>query len=260
MRFTPDELKATFQQLGWDKIVAFHTVKPMHKADRDLTIQAAKMTGAKLLVQPVMGISQYRDFNHHHRIRCYEHVMKKYPEKLALLSLLPLATRLAGPRETLLHAIVRKNYGCTHLIIGRHHASPSKNQSGQKFYRPYDAQTLALSYQNEIGIEVVPLHEHLDTKKKSRYFPIFKFRKKAEPTALTGAELHDRLRNHKEVPAEFSYPEVISELRKAYPSRLQQGFTVLLTGLRRSGKSTIAGGLTLRLREITGRQNNIVRE
>lgn len=255
LRFTPDELKAVFQQQGWKKIVAFHTINPMHKADRDLTIRAAEMRNAKLLVQPVVGISQHGDFNHYHHIRCYEHVMKTYPENLALLSLLPLATRLAGPREAVWHAIVRKNYGCTHFIVGRHHASPGKNNKGHKYDSPYDAQTLALTYQNEIGIEIMPFHEEMDMKKKSR-FPIFRFRKKAKliPIPLTGTELHDRLRNQKEIPAEFSYPEVISELRKAYPSRLQQGFTVLLTGLPRSGKSTIAGGLTLRLREITGRQ------
>jgi len=250
LRFTPDELKAVFQQQGWEKIIAFHTDSPMHKPDRDLTIRAAKKAGAKLLIQPVMGVSQYANFNHH--IRCYEHIMKTYPNDFALLSLLPLATRLAGPREALWQAIIRKNYGCTHFIIKPHHGSPTKNQN--QYYSAYDAETLALTYQDDIGIEIVPFQEHMDSKKKSRYFPIFQFRKKTKLITFTGEELHDQLRNQKEIPEEFSYPEVIHELRKAYPSRLQQGFTVLLTGLPRSGKSTIASGLTLKLKELTGRQ------
>lgn len=254
LRFTPEELKAIFEQRKWKKIVGFHTSSPIHKADRDLTVRAAKMTGGNLLIHPVMGISSHGDANHYHRIRCYEHVMKAYPKKLAVLGLLPLATRYAGPREALWQAIVRKNYGCTHFIVSRHHASPGKNQNGHRYYRPYDAQTLTLAYQQEIGIEIVPLHDVASKKKKIPYLPMLKLRKKTEVAILTGTELHERLRAQKEVPVEFSYPEVINELRKAYPSRLQQGFTVLLTGLPRSGKSTIATGLTLRLRELTGRQ------
>jgi sulfate adenylyltransferase len=161
LRFTPAQLKEKFQQHGWKKIVAFHTQALMHKAERELTLQAAKITGAKCLIHPVVAQPQSGVFDDFMRVRCYEHLIKTYPSKSAILALLPLTMRMAGPREALWHAIIRKNYGCTHFIIGRDHASPNGMQQEQKYYHSYEAQTLALSYQSEIDIEIVPLHEPL---------------------------------------------------------------------------------------------------
>ena len=133
---------------------------------------------------------------------------------MAMLSFLPLATRMAGPREALWHAIIRKNYGCTHFIVGCDHASPMQSQSGQKYYRSYDAQTLSLTYQNEVGIEIVPMQELVYSQKKSRYLPAGKFPKKEKPVSLSQTELRDRLINQQQIPAWYSYPEIIAELRK----------------------------------------------
>jgi len=254
LRFTPAQLQETFEQRRWKKIVAFHTHNPMHKVHRELTLQAVKLTGAKLLLHPVSEFSQANDHNHYLRIRCYEHILKTYPKKSTLLGLLPLATRMAGPREALWHAIIRKNYGCTHFIVGRDHASPIQGRSEQKYYRAYDAQTLALTYQNEVGIEIVPMQELIFSHRKMRYYPANKFPKNGKPTSISGTELRNRIINKKAIPEWFTYPDIISELRKTIPHKLQQGFTVLLTGLPNSGKSTIANGLMLKLIEQTGRQ------
>jgi len=253
LRNTPTELRELFRQRGWNKIVAFQTRNPMHRAHQELTIRAAQQTGANVLIHPVVGMTKPGDIEYYLRVRCYEHVLKIYTPQSAFLSLLPLAMRMGGPREALWHAIIRKNYGCTHFIVGRDHAGPGKNRSGQDFYSPYAAQTLALQYQQEIGIEIVPFQEMVYSNQQSRYFPIDQFPKDEAPITISGTELRDRLQKNADIPAWFSYPEVIAELRKAYPLKHKQGFTILLTGLPSSGKSTLANALLLKIRELTGR-------
>jgi len=254
LRYTPAELRDIFHQRGWKKIVAFQTRNPMHRAHQELTIRAAEQTGANLLIHPVVGMTKPGDIEYYLRVRCYEHVLKTYPAQTAFLSLLPLAMRMGGPREALWHAIIRKNYGCTHFIVGRDHAGPGKNKTGQDFYDPYAAQRLTLQHEQEIGITIVPFQEMVFSHKQSSYFPVDQFPQDEKPASISGTELRDRLQKNMEIPAWFSYPAVIEELRKAYPPKHEQGFTVFLTGLPSSGKSTLANALLLKLREITERQ------
>lgn len=254
LRHTPDELKQIFKQLRWEKIVAFQTRNPMHRAHQELTLRAAEQTGAHILIHPVVGMTKPGDIEYDLRVRCYEHVLKTYPENLTYLSLLPLAMRMGGPREAVWHALIRKNYGCTHFIVGRDHAGPGKDSQGHDFYSPYAAQELALELQEEIGLTIVPFQEMVFSHKQSRYFPIDQFPKNEKPAAISGTELRERLQKHLDIPEWFSYPTVITELRKAYPPRHQQGLTIFFTGLPSSGKSTLANALAIQLRELTGRK------
>ena len=238
LRFTPSELKQHFLAQGWDHIVAFQTRNPMHRAHQELTVRAAAQTGAKLLLHPVVGMTKPGDIEYYTRVRCYEHVLKAYPQDSAFLSLLPLAMRMGGPREAVWHALIRKNYGCTHFIVGRDHAGPGKNSAGENFYDPYAAQKLALQYQAEIGIRIVPFQEMVYSHQQTKYFPVDQFPQDETPASISGTELRDRLQKNQEIPEWFSYPTVIDELRQAYPLRHRQGFTLFLTGLPSSGKST----------------------
>lgn len=254
LRQTPTKLREVFLNLGWQKIVAFQTRNPMHRAHQELTLRAAEQTGASLLLHPVVGLTKPGDIEYYTRIRCYEQVLKTYPQQTAYLSLLPLAMRMAGPKEALWHALIRKNYGCTHFIVGRDHAGPGKNKAGENFYAPYAAQALTQLHQQEMGIEIVPFQEMVYSQQQKKYFPIDAFPQNEEPASISGTALRERLYQNLPIPDWFSYPEVIAELRKAHPPKHQQGFTVFLTGLPSSGKSTLAQALALRLREISNRQ------
>ncbi|EKD71928.1 MAG: hypothetical protein ACD_46C00061G0003 [uncultured bacterium] len=254
LRYTPDELKKIFHERGWQRIVAFQTRNPMHRAHQELTLRAAQQTGAQVLLHPVVGMTKPGDIEYYTRVRCYEHVIKTYPDKSAFLSLLPLAMRMGGPREAVWHAIIRKNYGCTHFIVGRDHAGPGKDKSGKNFYDPYAAQTLAMQYQQQIGINIVPFQEMVYSAKQNKYFQIDEFPQDETPATISGTELRERLHENLDIPEWFSYPAVIKELRYAHPPKHQQGLTVFLTGLPSSGKSTLANGLALKLREVTNRE------
>jgi len=204
-------------------------------------------------LHPVVGMTKSGDIEYYTRVRCYEHVLKTYPTQSSFLSLLPLAMRMAGPKEALWHALIRKNYGCTHFIVGRDHAGPGKNRTGENFYDPYAAQHTALEYQKELGIEIVPFQEMVYSHAQARYYPVDQFPLDETPASISGTELRERLHKNLDIPEWFSYAEVIKELRKAYPPKDKQGFTVFLTGLPSSGKSTIANALALKLREMTER-------
>jgi sulfate adenylyltransferase len=254
LRYTPAELKNIFQLRGWKKIVAFQTRNPMHRAHQELTIRAAEQTGASLLLHPVVGMTKPGDIEYYTRVHCYEHVLKTFSPDSVFLSLLPLAMRMGGPREAVWHALIRKNYGCTHFIVGRDHAGPGKNSAGENFYDPYAAQELTLQHQDEMGITIVPFQEMVYSLKQDKYFPIDQFPADEKPASISGTELRERLQKNLDIPTWFSYPTVIEELRKAHPAPHQQGFTLFLTGLPSSGKSTLANALVLKLREITSRQ------
>jgi sulfate adenylyltransferase len=258
LRHTPAQLKQLFKQRGWQKIVAFQTRNPMHRAHQELTRRAAEQTGAANLIHPVVGMTKPGDIEYYTRVRCYEHVLQTYPEQSAMLSLLPLAMRMGGPREAVWHAIIRRNYGCTHFIVGRDHAGPGKNKQGQLFYDPYAAQKMALTHQAEIGIQIVPFQEMVYSHAQQKYFAIDEFPKSETPASISGTELRERLQTGQDIPAWFSYPAVIDELRKAHPQRHKQGFTIFMTGLPSSGKSTLANALMLKLRELTNRPVSVL--
>lgn len=249
----PAELRQRFAESGWRRVVAFQTRNPLHRAHQELTFRAARELEANLLIHPVVGMTKPGDIDHFTRVRCYQAVLKHYPYNTTMLSLLPLAMRMAGPREALLHAIIRKNHGCTHLIVGRDHAGPGADAKGKPFYGPYEAQEMMLQYQEELGIQMVPFKMMVYVKDRDEYLPEDEVPQEAEVFSLSGTELRERLAKGIEIPSWFSFPEVIVELRKSFPPRSKQGFTVFFTGLSGAGKSTIAKVLLTKLMEIGGR-------
>ena len=258
LRLTPAKLREKFTSLGWQKVVAFQTRNPMHRAHQELTFRAAAELEANLLIHPVVGMTKPGDVDHYTRVRCYQAVLGHYPKNTALLSLLPLAMRMGGPREALLHAIIRKNYGCTHLIVGRDHAGPGSDSSGKPFYGPYDAQELLKTYQEELGIRMVPFKMMVYVEDKDAYMPVDEVPEGMKTKSISGTELRDRLANGRDIPSWFSFSEVIEELRRTYPPRGRQGFTVFFTGLPSSGKSTLANVLITKLMEIGGRPTTLL--
>jgi sulfate adenylyltransferase len=248
LRDTPREIRERFQ-----KLVAFQTRNPMHRAHLELTFRAAKDVEANLLIQPVVGMTKPGDVDHFTRVRCYEHLLKHYPEQTTTLSLLPLAMRMAGPREAVWHALIRKNYGCTHFIVGRDHAGPGNNKQGKPFYGPYDAQDLMRDLADELDITMVPFKNMVYVEELAQYQPEDEVGKGVRTLDISGTELRRRLREGLEIPEWFSFPEVVAELRRTHPPRYEQGFTVFFTGLSGSGKSTIANALMVKLMEMGGR-------
>jgi sulfate adenylyltransferase len=253
LRDTPRELRDRFQKLGWRKVVAFQTRNPMHRAHLELTFRAAKEVEANLLLHPVVGMTKPGDVDHFTRVRCYEQLLSHYPEQTTALSLLPLAMRMGGPREAMWHAIIRKNYGCTHFIVGRDHAGPGKGSDGKPFYGPYDAQELLAKHSEELGISMVPFKNMVYVEEQAEYVPEDEVKAGQRKLDLSGTELRRRLHDGLEIPEWFSFPEVIAELRRTHPPRHRQGFTVFFTGLSGSGKSTIANALMVKLMELGGR-------
>jgi sulfate adenylyltransferase len=252
-RDTPNELRAFFRKMGWRRIVAFQTRNPLHRAHQELTFRAAKEAEANLLIHPVVGMTKPGDVDHFTRVRCYEAVLDQYPASTTHLSLLNLAMRMGGPREALWHAIIRKNHGLTHFIVGRDHAGPGKNSQGKDFYDPYAAQTLVAEHQKEIGIEMVDFKQMVYVQEKAQYYPVDEVPEGSTVLDISGTELRRRLREGLDIPEWFSFPEVVNELRKTSPARSKQGFTVFFTGLSGSGKSTIANALMVKLMEMGGR-------
>ncbi|MGH9464584.1 MAG: bifunctional sulfate adenylyltransferase/adenylylsulfate kinase, partial [Thermoanaerobaculia bacterium] len=253
LRIAPDELRRRFQSLGWRRIVAFQTRNPMHRAHFELTLRAARDLEANLLVHPVVGMTKPGDVDHYTRVRCYQRLLERYPRNTAMLALLPLAMRMGGPREALLHAVIRKNYGCTHFIVGRDHAGPGNDSQGKPFYGPYEAQELLREHHEEIGIQMVPFKNMVWVEDAAAYFPEDEVPNGARTLSLSGTQLRDRLAKGTEIPEWFTFPEVAEELRRTHPPRHEQGFTVFFTGLSGSGKSTVANVLRVKLLEMGGR-------
>ncbi|MCH7717087.1 MAG: bifunctional sulfate adenylyltransferase/adenylylsulfate kinase [Gemmatimonadetes bacterium] len=253
IRHTPAELREAFSKLGWRKVVAFQTRNPMHRAHQELTLRAAKEVEANLLIHPVVGMTKPGDVDHYTRVRCYQALLPRYPQHTAKLSLLPLAMRMGGPREAVWHAIIRKNYGCTHLIVGRDHAGPGNDSSGTPFYGPYDAQQMLRQYEKELGMTMVPFKMMVYVEEKDSYFPVDEVPDGARSLSISGTELRERLAQGREIPGWFTFPEVAVELRRSHRPRHMQGFTVFFTGLSGSGKSTVANVLRTKFLEMGGR-------
>jgi len=249
LRHSPNDLKSLFKSNKWDKIIAFQTRNPLHRAHFELTKNAMNELDANLLIHPVVGMTKPGDVNHFTRTRCYQHVMKEYTENSAMLSLLPLAMRMGGPKETLLHAITRKNYGCTHLIVGRDHAGPGKDSNNNPFYGPYDSQELLNEYQDEIGIQMVPFKFMVYLQKTKKYKPIDEVSDNEHYKTLSGTELRKLLDQGEGIPDWFTFRAVAEELERSRPHLTKRGLTIFFTGLSGSGKSTLANGLLIKLLE-----------
>jgi len=253
LRKTPAELRLEFARQGCPRVVAFQTRNPMHRAHQELTLRAIRQIDGHLLLHPSVGMTRPGDVDHHIRVRCYEHVLASYPPGTATLALLPLAMRMGGPREAVWHAIIRKNYGCSHFIVGRDHAGPGCDQSGVPFYGPYDAQDLARRTETELGIDIVPFPNMVYVRDVDRYVPEDEVPAGAHTLALSGTQLRQLLTDGGDIPSWFTFPSVAEELRRLHPPRLRQGFTVFFTGLSGSGKSTIANVLLSRFLELGDR-------
>jgi sulfate adenylyltransferase len=253
LRHTPAQVRAQLSLLGWRRVVAFQTRNPLHRAHLELTLRAAKECEASLLIHPVVGMTKPGDVDHYTRVRCYEAIMPSYPHGTAMLSLLPLAMRMAGPREALWHGIIRKNHGVTHLIVGRDHAGPGSDGSGRPFYGPYDAQELFRKHERELGVTMVPFRQMVYVEDRDEYMPEDEVPAGSRVLNISGTEQRRRLNEGKDLPAWFTPPAVAAELRRSYPPRSRQGVTVFFTGLSGSGKSTIASALLVKLLEIGGR-------
>jgi len=253
LRLTPAELRHEFARLGWRKVVAFQTRNPMHRAHQELTFRAAKTVEANLLIHPSVGMTKPGDVDYFTRVRCYQLLLSKYPQGTVKLALLPLAMRMGGPREAIWHALIRKNHGVTHFIVGRDHAGPGKDSNGKPFYGPYEAQELFKKHEAEIGVTMVPFNMMVYLEDHNKYVPDNEVPNGSRILNISGTELRDRLNEGLEIPGWFTYPEVVHELRRSYPPRHRQGTTIFFTGLSGSGKSTIANVLLTKFLEVGGR-------
>jgi sulfate adenylyltransferase len=253
LRQTPLELRARFTRLGWTRVVAFQTRNPMHRAHFELTLRAARDTCSKLLIHPSVGMTKPGDVDHYTRVRCYRALLRNYPRRTALLSLLPLAMRMGGPREAVWHAIIRKNYGCSHLIVGRDHAGPGLSSSGKPFYGPYEAQELLAKHQEELGVLMVPFRMMVYLADRDEYVPEDAIPARAKPLTISGTRLRQLLAEGGSIPDWFTFPPVAKELQRTYRPRRAQGFTVFFTGLSGAGKSTLANVVLVRFLEMGGR-------
>jgi len=253
LRMPPQEVRSIYNKLGWQRVVGFQTRNPIQRLHFEMTIRAMRQAKTNLLLLPITGMTKPGDFDHYTRVRCYRAVTRHYPPDSFVLNLLPLSMRLAGPRDALLHMIIAKNYGCTHLIVGRDHASPGSDAGGKPFYESHAARKLAEEYSQEIGVTVVPFEELVYLPFEDEYRPADQVPEGTQTISFSSSHIRDRIRAGRRIPEWATFPEVIAELRKAYPSPRQQGFTIFLTGLSGAGKSTIAKVLYARFLEIGDR-------
>jgi len=249
LRRTPREVRALLESFRRDNVVAFQTRNPMHRAHEELTKRAIEAVDGVLLLHPSVGMTKPGDVDHMTRVRTYKALEKHYPPGRMLLSLLPLAMRMAGPREALWHAIIRRNFGANHFIVGRDHASP-----GAGFYGPYDAQELVARHEAEIGVKMIPFRELVYVANEDRYEEESQIPPNAETRSISGTQVRDHyLGAGRPLPEWFTRPEVAEVLAESYPPKHRQGFCVWFTGLSGAGKSTTAEIVVSRLLE-QGRQ------
>ncbi len=253
LRLTPRDVRTYAARFGWQRLVSFTTRNPLHRAHVEMTQRACREHNANLLLHPVVGPTQPGDVDHFVRVRCYRKVAQRYPQDLMLFGLLPAAMRMAGPREAVLHAIVEKNHGCSHIIVGRDYAGPSVEEGEAPFYSPYAAQELLGEHSGELGIEMIPFRKMVYVPEEERYLVEDEVPEGARTAEISGCGLRCYLQKGIRVPSWYSYPEVVEELKKAYPPRSKRGFTVFFTGLSGAGKSTIANVLLTRLLEVGDR-------
>ena len=259
LRQTPAQVREALSAMNNEKVVAFQTRNPMHRIHEELTKRAADKVGGSLLIHPVVGMTKPGDVDHYTRVRVYKALMEKYYDKNStVLSLLPLAMRMAGPREALWHAIIRRNYGATHFVVGRDHAGPGKDSSGKPFYGPYEAQDMMAQYSEEMGVSAVQFQEVVYLVEEERYEEKTKAPTDAKTARISGTQVREEyLAQGKPLPKWFTRPETAQILMDVNPPRNKQGLCLWFTGLSGSGKSTIAGALSAMLLE-HGRQATVL--
>ncbi len=265
LRLTPSQTRARLESRGRANVVAFQTRNPLHRVHEELTKRAIAEKDAVLLLHPVVGMTKPGDVDHYTRVRTYRALAASYysPDSL-LLALLPLAMRLAGPREALWHALIRRNYGANHLIIGRDHASPGRDSSGKPFYDPYAAQEIVQSHRDELGVDVIPFKQLVYLPDRDEYDEVSKLAPGAKTAQISGTEVREEYLNRgRSLPTWFTRPEVAEILSETYPARHRQGVCIWFTGLSGSGKSTTADVFTTMLlehgRQVTVLDGDVVR-
>jgi sulfate adenylyltransferase len=265
LRSTPAQTRSTLEEYGYDNVVAFQTRNPLHRVHEELTKRAAEQVGGVLLLHPVVGMTKPGDVDHFTRVRTYRTLTQNYYDQgRVLLSLLPLAMRLAGPREALWHALIRRNYGANYLIVGRDHAGPGVDSAGNPFYGPYDAQEMVQKYAEELGVGMVPFQALVYLPDEDRYEEISKVPESARTASISGTQVREEyLNNGRQLPEWFTRPEVAQIMAETYPPRHKQGACIWFTGLSGSGKSTTAEVLTVLLlehgRQVTVLDGDVVR-
>lgn len=259
LRLTPAQTRARLEALGRPNVVAFQTRNPIHYAHETMTQRAVEMTDATLLLHPVVGMTKEGDIDYFTRVRTYKAVAElAFVPGRVLLSLLPLAMRMAGPREAVWHAIIRRNYGASHMIVGRDHASPGLDSKGEPFYGPRDAQELASKFSDEIGVKILAFEEFSYLPDEGRYEEAGKIASGTTTYSISGTQIRDDyLGKGKLLPEWFTRPEVSSVLAGSHPPRHLQGVCIWFTGLSGSGKSTTAEVLVALLLE-HGRQATVL--
>ncbi|MEW5870897.1 MAG: bifunctional sulfate adenylyltransferase/adenylylsulfate kinase [Chloroflexota bacterium] len=259
LRRTPAEVRARLENMGYDKVVAFQTRNPLHRIHEELTKRAAEEVNGSLLIHPVVGMTRPGDVDHYTRVRTYRALTENhYDPQRTLLSLLPLAMRMAGPREAVWHAIIRRNHGATHFIVGRDHAGPGNDSQGKPFYGPYEAQTLMAQYAEEVGVQPVEFKELVYLPDDDRYEETSKISEGARTFSISGTQVRDEyLAKGKQLPEWFTRPETAEILQQMFPPKHKQGVCIWFTGLSGAGKSTTAEILTSLLLE-RGRQVSLL--
>jgi sulfate adenylyltransferase len=265
LRRTPAETRAVLAQTGRQNVVAFQTRNPLHRVHEELTKRAIASVDGVLLLHPSVGMTKPGDVDHYTRVRTYKALAQNYydPDRI-VLSLLPLAMRMAGPREAVWHAIIRRNHGANHMVVGRDHAGPGKDSNGKPFYGPYDAQELVRQYQDEIGVTMMPFSELLYLPDEDRYEETSKIPQGTRTATISGTQVREEfLGKGRLLPAWFTRPETAEILAEAYPPRHRQGLCIWLTGLSGAGKSTTAAVLSVLLleagRQVTELDGDVVR-
>jgi sulfate adenylyltransferase len=251
LRLTPAETRERLAALGRSEVVAFQTRNPLHRVHEELTKRAMAAVEGVLLLHPVVGLTKPGDVDHYTRVRTYQALARHHydPDRI-LLSLVPLAMRMAGPREAVWHALIRRNFGASHFIVGRDHAGPGNDSAGRPFYGPYEAQALVEQHAEELEIGVIPFHELTYLPDEDRYEEVSKVPAGVRTATISGTQVRDDyLNTGRQLPGWFTRPEVARILAEAYPPRLQQGACIWFTGLSGAGKSTTAEVLTALLLE-----------
>ena len=265
IRLTPGHTRERLQKMGHEKIVAFQTRNPLHRVHEELTKRAAESVNGAILLHPVVGMTRPGDVDHYTRVRTYKALISQYydPNRI-LLALLPMAMRMAGPREAVWHALIRRNFGASHIIIGRDHAGPGLDSQGNPFYGPYDAQELVTQHRDEIGVQVIPFRSLVYLPNEERYEEVDKVPAGAHTAAISGTQVReDYLEKGITLPGWFTRPEVAEILRESYPPSYRRGVCIWLTGLSGSGKSSIAQIVTTLIqshgRQVTLLDGDVVR-